>query len=160
MKKKALWKDIWKEVSNNKARFIALLAIITLGVGFYAGISAAGPDMLKIANNYYRDNQLFDLKILSTYGIVDKDIEAIEEVDGLTFEAVSTIDVAVEADAYLLKLYPYQAGKQSMNNFEIESGRLPQKTGEIALDASQLLKSSYQIGDQIHFDIAFPIGRV
>lgn len=153
MKKKALWKDIWKEVSNNKARFIALLAIITLGVGFYAGISAAGPDMLKIANNYYRDNQLFDLKILSTYGIVDKDIEAIEEVHGLTFEAVSTIDVAVEADAYLLKLYPYQAGKQSMNNFEIESGRLPQKTGEIALDASQLLKSSYQIGDQIHFDI-------
>jgi putative ABC transport system permease protein len=52
MKKKALWKDIWIEIGKSKARFLALLAIITLGVAFFAGIKAAGPDMLDTANQY------------------------------------------------------------------------------------------------------------
>ena len=58
MKKKALWKDIWIEIGKSKARFLALLAIITLGVAFFAGIKAAGPDMLDTANQYYEENNL------------------------------------------------------------------------------------------------------
>lgn len=152
MKKKALWKDVWKEISNNKARFLALFAIIALGVGFYGGISAAGPDMLAIADKYFHEHKLFDLKVLSTYGIVSDDLKALEEVDDLIIEPTKTIDVALQDEAYLLRLYPYEAAETSINDFSIVRGRLPNKKGEIALDAGRGFENSFKIGDAIKFD--------
>ena len=78
MIKKALWKDIWKGIWNNKARFFALLAIIVLGTGFFGGISATGPDMLDTANRYYQNRKLFDLKVVSSYGIEAEDLTALD----------------------------------------------------------------------------------
>lgn len=34
MKKRALWKDIFREIGHTKARFISIFAIIMLGVSF------------------------------------------------------------------------------------------------------------------------------
>lgn len=134
MKKKALWKDIWKGIWNNKARFLALLAIIMLGTGFFGGISATGPDMLDTANDYYQANKLFDLKVVSTYGVDTKDLAALEEVPEVAIHPVRTFDTVMEEWEYTLRLYGYQLD-DAVNNYAVVSGRLPIKPGEIALDA-------------------------
>lgn len=151
MKKKALWKDIWIEIGKSKARFLALLAIITLGVAFFAGIKAAGPDMLDTANQYYEDNNLYDLKVLSTYGLEEADIAILDETAELSVHPMRTVDIEMEGSDFLVKVYPLQSGANPVNAYALVDGRLPETSGEVALDAKQNLSSTYQIGDTITF---------
>lgn len=151
MKKKALWKDIWIEIGKSKARFLALLAIITLGVAFFAGIKAAGPDMLDTANQYYEDNNLYDLKVLSTYGLEEADIAILDETADLSVHPMRTVDIEMEGSDFLVKVFPLQSGADPVNAYALVDGRLPETSGEIALDAKQNLSSTYQIGDTITF---------
>ena len=151
MKKKALWKDIWIEIGKSKARFLALLAIITLGVAFFAGIKAAGPDMLDTANQYYEDNNLYDLKVLSTYGLEEADIAILDETADLSVHPMRTVDIEMEGSDFLVKVFPLQSGADLVNAYALVDGRLPETSGEVALDAKQNLSSTYQIGDTITF---------
>ena len=151
MKKKALWKDIWIEIGKSKARFLALLAIITLGVAFFAGIKAAGPDMLDTANQYYEDNNLYDLKVLSTYGLEEADITILDETADLSVHPMRTVDIEMEGSDFLVKVFPLQSGADPVNAYALVDGRLPETSGEVALDAKQNLSSTYQIGDTITF---------
>ena len=151
MKKKALWKDIWIEIGKSKARFLALLAIITLGVAFFAGIKAAGPDMLDTANQYYEDNNLYDLKVLSTYGLEEADIAILDETADLSVHPMRTVDIEMEGSDFLVKVFPLQSGADPVNAYALVDGRLPETSGEVALDAKHNLSSTYQIGDTITF---------
>jgi len=151
MKKKALWKDIWIEIGKSKARFLALLAIITLGVAFFAGIKAAGPDMLDTANQYYEDNNLYDLKVLSTYGLEEADIAILDETADLSVHPMRTVDIEMGGSDFLVKVFPLQSGADPVNAYALVDGRLPETSGEVALDAKQNLSSTYQIGDTITF---------
>lgn len=151
MKKKALWKDIWIEIGKSKARFLALLAIITLGVAFFAGIKAAGPDMLDTANRYYEEKNLYDLKVLSTYGLEEADIAILAETADTAVHPMRTVDIEMEGNDFLVKVFPLQTGANPVNAYAVVEGRLPQESGEIALDAKQNLMDTYQIGDKITF---------
>lgn len=152
MKKKALWKDIWIEIWNNKARFLALFAIILLGVGFFGGVKATGPNMLDTADQYYSDYKLFDLKVLSTFGIEEKDVEVLNKIDGVEATPVRTLDIGMQEEEFLLKLYPMQNEKEIPNQYAVISGQLPEKSGEIALDANQIFESKFNVGDTIRFN--------
>lgn len=152
MKKKALWKDIWIEIWNNKARFLALFAIILLGVGFFGGIKATGPNMLDTADQYYADYKLFDLKVLSNFGIEEKDVEVLNEIEDIKATPMRTIDIDMQEEEFLVKLYPLQDEKESPNQYAIISGRLPEKSGEITLDANQVFESKFKVGDMIRFN--------
>ncbi|MDB6353276.1 FtsX-like permease family protein [Trichococcus sp. K1Tr] len=151
MKKKALRKDIWIEIGKSKARFLALLAIITLGVAFFAGIKAAGPDMLDTANQYYEENNLYDLKVLSTYGLEEADIAILAKTDDLAVHPMRTVDIEMEGSDFLVKVFPLQSGADPVNEYALVDGRLPETSGEIALDAKQNLMDTYQLGDTISF---------
>ena len=96
MKKKALWTDIFREISRTKARFLSIFAIIMLGVGFFAGIKATGPDMLDTADHYYKDLKLMDLKVQSTLGLEPSDIEKLKRVAG-----VDAVQPGYGADVFL-----------------------------------------------------------
>ncbi|WP_107995534.1 FtsX-like permease family protein [Trichococcus paludicola] len=151
MKKKALRKDIWIEIGKSKARFLALLAIITLGVAFFAGIKAAGPDMLDTANQYYEENNLYDLKVLSTYGLEEADIAILAKTADLAVHPMRTVDIEMEGSDFLVKVFPLQIGADPVNEYALVDGRLPETSGEIALDAKQNLMNTYQIGDTVIF---------
>jgi len=151
MKKKALWKDNWIEIGKSKARFLALLAIITLGVAFFAGIKAAGPDMLDTANRYYDEKNLFDVKVLSTYGLEEQDIALLAEMEDVSVYPMRTIDTETLESDFLMKVIPLHEGKDQVNQFELITGRFPEESGEIALDAKPNIMEAYEIGDTISF---------
>ena len=44
--KKALLKDTFKEIKKSYKRFISILLMALLGVGFFAGLRASPPDMV------------------------------------------------------------------------------------------------------------------
>lgn len=149
MKKQALWKDIFREIRHTKARFISIFAIIMLGVCFFAGIKAAGPDMLDTAGTFYRENRLMDLKVQSTYGLTEDEVELLRDVPELDkLQPGYSADVFAGDNAAILKVYSYNKDKP-LNQYRLMEGHLPEQSGEIVLD--DLLAGEYALGDKVVF---------
>lgn len=151
MKKRALWKDVFREIRHTKARFLSIFAIIMLGVSFFAGIKSAGPDMLDTAATYYKDHRLMDLRVQSTYGLTEKSIDDLREIPGVqTVQPVYSSDVFLGESGLIAKVYSY-TGDNELNGYKITSGHLPEASGEIVLDAYLLQEEKFSLGDSITF---------
>ena len=83
MAQKSFMKDLFRSISNTKARFLSIMAIIALGVGFFAGINATEPDMLLSADRYYQEHNLLDFRLVSALGFEAGDIERVRETEGV-----------------------------------------------------------------------------
>lgn len=82
-----LLKNSLKKIKKSFGRYLSLVLIILLGVGFYTGIIVSVPNIRDVQTEYYNDKNAMDIKILSTLGFNDDDILAISKVND--------IDVAV-----------------------------------------------------------------
>ncbi|WP_151736943.1 ABC transporter permease ['Paenibacillus yunnanensis' Narsing Rao et al. 2020] len=149
MKKKALWKDIFREIGHTKARFISIFAIIMLGVCFFSGIKAAGPDMLDTAGSFFRETKLMDLKVQSTYGLNEDELALLKEVPEVgEVQPGYSADVFAGDNGTILKVFSYNAD-QPLNQYRLIDGHLPENSGEIVLD--DLLAGEYALGDKVGF---------
>ncbi|WP_054943841.1 ABC transporter permease [Paenibacillus ihuae] len=149
MNKRALWKDIFREIGHTKARFISIFAIIMLGVCFFSGIKAAGPDMLDTAGTFYGGTRLMDLKVQSTYGLTEDDVALLKQVPEVdVLQPGYSADVFAGDNGVILKVLSYNADKP-LNQYRLMEGRLPEQSGEIVLD--DLLDKKYALGDTVVF---------
>ena len=80
--KKALVKDSIRQIKNTFKRFLSIVLIVFLGVGFFAGIRATSPDMKDTVDTYYDLQDVMDIEVLSTLGLTQNDIEALKNVQG------------------------------------------------------------------------------
>ncbi|MCL6459186.1 MAG: ABC transporter permease, partial [Gorillibacterium sp.] len=151
VKRKSLWKDIFREIWRTKARFLSILAIICLGIGFFAGIKATGPDMLDTADYYFKTHQLMDLKVQSNYGLTLENIAALQNApDVLEVQPGYTADTFLTESGLIAKVFSYNKAYQ-LNQYQIAAGRLPERSGEIAIDDNRNMSKAYQVGDTITF---------
>ena len=67
-----------------------MMLIAALGVAFYVGIRASGPDMELSADAYYDETNLMDIRVLGTLGMTEDDVSAIGAVEGIS--AVPTFE--------------------------------------------------------------------
>ena len=151
MKKKALRKDFYMEVKKSLNRFISIFLIVALGVAFYSGIQSAAPDMRYSGDAYFDQHRLMDLKVISTMGLTEGDVEAISQVDGVEkAEPGYMTDVLCGegTDQYVLRI---ESVSPTLNQLTATEGRLPEKSGECFVDIEFLDKSGYQVGDTISF---------
>lgn len=149
MKKRALWKDIFREIGHTKARFISIFAIIMLGVSFFAGIKATGPDMLNTAGTFYKEQRLMDLKVQTNYGLTEDNIGLLRNVQGIDeIQPSYSADVFMGDNALILKVNSYNTDKP-LNQYRIIEGHLPEHSGEIVLDDK--LAEEYALGDKVSF---------
>ncbi|MCD8199674.1 MAG: FtsX-like permease family protein, partial [Coriobacteriaceae bacterium] len=94
----AFAKETLRSITRSPGRFIAIAAIVALGCGFYAGLQMSGPDMDRSADDYFDDTALMDLRVVSTLGVTDEDLEALGEVDGVE-EVMGGYEADVMMDA-------------------------------------------------------------
>ena len=96
---KAYLKDSIKKVVANKSRYISIILIIALGVGFFTGMNSISFDMQKTAEVYLKDSNVYDFQIIYNLGIVDKDIEELKKIEGITnVEPAYIFDALVETE--------------------------------------------------------------
>lgn len=153
MQYKAIWKDTFRELTKSIMRFLAILIIIFLGVCFYVGLSATSPNMLWTADSYYSDQNLMDYRVLSTYGLTDEDIEDLENLSGYKVQSHHANDFIVGNYSETIRLYSYDLQQgQEINDYYIVEGRLPEVTGEIALDSNEGFLQGIEIGDSISLE--------
>ncbi|MGG3283137.1 FtsX-like permease family protein [Paenibacillus solani] len=150
MKRRALWTDIFREISRTKARFLSIFAIIMLGVGFFAGIKATGPDMLDTADHYYDDLKLMDLKVQSTLGFKQSDIDKLKQITGVdVIQPGYSVDVSLGDSGKIAKILSYDPGNK-LNQYVLTEGRMPVAAGEIVIDAGDR-GNEFKLGDEITF---------
>ena len=149
MKKHILRKDFLMEIRRNKSRFLSILAIVTLGVAFFAGIRASGPDMRLSADAFYDDQNMMDIQVIGTLGLTDEDADAVKNIQG-----VKTVTPSYFADLlctdrdsqYVIKFMSLTKG---VNEIKVTEGRLPETSGEILLDTQMKEQHGYAIGDTV-----------
>lgn len=155
---KSLAKNTFREIKNSKARFISIMAIIALGVGFFSGIKATVPSMYNLARTYCNEQNLMDYRLVSTVGFDEDDIKAIRETDGISGVMPSYFcDVMMSADdggdiVHLMALPKAYKDNDVMNSLVVKDGRLPQNKNEIAVENSVISGVKYKVGDTIRFD--------
>ena len=149
---KALIRNTFREIAHTKARFISIMAIIALGVGFFAGIKATAPSMYNLAETYYRQKKLMDFRLVSTVGFAEEDIEAVAALEGVQSVMPSYFcDVMTSADdggdVVRLIAVPKAYGKnRTLNTLTINEGRSVRKSGEIVTESVAFANIRHKIG--------------
>lgn len=149
--KRALRKDFFREIRRNSGRFISIFCIIALGSAFYAGVRSAKYDMKYSADTYYDDVKMMDIRVLSTLGLTDEDLEDIRDVGGV--ESVTggrTGEVLYEGDDTELVIR-LTALTDDVNQPTVTAGRMPEKPDECLADTAFLDKSGCKIGDTVTY---------
>lgn len=134
--KKSLLKNNFKSIHRTRRRFISILIMAFLGVGFYSGLVASSPDMLDSLDKYADSSNLYDINIISTLGLTDDDINAVKQIDGIenaygtqTKDSLSKIDDKEN----ICKVIEFN---ENINVPVITSGRNIQNENECLLDSA------------------------
>ena len=156
--KKSVFKDFIREIKGSLGRFFAIMAIVAIGVAFFAGITASSNDMKHSSDSYYDEYNMNDIRILSSIGLTADDMDAISKVDGVkAVYGANTQDVLVNYDGKenVAHVSSVPVGKSSdddsyINRLRIKEGRLPENDKECVVKYEDTRKSM-QIGDVITF---------
>ena len=73
----------WREIKHHPGRYLAILAIVALGVGFYAGLFVIEDAMLGTTNQYVTAYQLYDLSVSSALGLYSEDVKELAKIPGI-----------------------------------------------------------------------------
>lgn len=147
MKKKALLKTSFREIRNSPARFLSILTIIFLGVAFFVGIGATGPDMIASGHAYFQKQKLADLSVMSSLGLTDKDLSLIQETTEVNVaQGQYLLDLELADTNQVIRFFGYDEADK-LNQYVVTAGKLPEKNDEIALDQLAEHNGDYKLGD-------------
>lgn len=150
--KTKLLKHIFMKIKDNYKRFLSLICMAFLGVGFYAGIQSSSPDMLKTLDNFYDENNVYDISVISNVGLTEDDLLKLSKIKNVEL-AINIQEkdtyLEIEENNYVVKLIEYNS---QMNNVYIKEGRLPKNSNEVSVDNALLENNNLKLGDNITID--------
>lgn len=167
---RAFSKDVVRSIRHSLGRFVALAAIVALGTGFYAGLRMAPPDMNLAADAYYDGTALMDVRVVSTLGLTEEDIEALRAVDGV--EAVmgaysADVLATMNDEQYVMRVHSLSPSAAAsvqegsavasddsdyLNRLELAEGRWPAAPGECVIFNDKVMSGPSELGDVIVVD--------
>jgi putative ABC transport system permease protein len=131
-------KTLIREIRQSMGRFLAIFAIVALGVGFLAGILQSTPDMRVSVDSYYRKNSMADIFIKSTMGLTEGDLKEVSSLEGIESVMPAYVtDVIMDTsrdESLVTRVYGLPLSHLNeegfVNSLTLAKGRLPQKQGE------------------------------
>ena len=147
---RSVTKNIFREIKRTKNRFFSIFTICAIGVGFFSGVRATGSDMKMTADKYYDDHQLFDLRVMSTFGLTDGDLQALEQTEGISAVQGSKYSDLVfinDSKDYNTRVYSWNPDDK-LNRIELLEGRFPQADNECILNVRKM-NGQLSVGDRL-----------
>lgn len=172
---KVLITDALRTVEKTQSRFISIIAIVALGISFFTGMNATAPDMYETIEEYLVTSNAADIRIISTAGLTDDDVNVIKSIGGVE-NAVGEkfVDGVVRVDGSpigdtdgseltvralpldLNKLANVSAGVEDssfMNRPELVEGSWPTSANQCLIDSSTLsTPDEFKIGSVISIE--------
>ncbi len=152
--KSMMMKSTLREIKQSLGRYLAILAIVALGVGFFAGLKATMPAMLKTGDRYLKEKEFYDFRLICTLGFDETSVEQIAaREDVRTVQGAYSFDIlcqsAGDGSANVMKAYSITEG---VNELELVAGRLPQNANECVVD-SRMFSKKY-IGKKLKLSLS------
>lgn len=131
------FRNIRRTIFHSMGRFIAIFAIIALGVGFFSGVKNTKASMMLTCDEYVTEYNMYDFRVMSTYGFTEEDVEAIGNV-----KEVSAVEGSVSSDFFsedregnsiILKAHSIT---DRLNKLELLNGRMPEADNECVADSN------------------------
>lgn len=138
---------ILREIKKSFGRFFAIFAIIAIGVGFFSGVRITTPVLVNTVDGFYKKTGFFDLKLLSTLGWEDEDVDKVKKLDGVKeAEGSVTYDIIVKRGEDSEDVFKVHSITKGINGLIVRKGRLPEKDDEIFLESHY--SGTYDVGDE------------
>lgn len=153
----ALNKDFIRDIIKSRGRFFSIVAIVALGVAFFTGVKSSPIVMETSSDKYYDDYNLMDIRLVSTLGLTNNDVNEIKKIDGVegvyptySMDVISTYDSSESVlKVHGLDLDKLNDDKNYINQLKVVEGRLPEKSGECVLEIPKIKPLNYPIGSKI-----------
>ena len=136
MSKNAMRKNLTQSIRKSLGRYIAIVAIIALGAAIFVGLLMTKTDMIATGQVHMDENNMFDLRLLNSYGWDPEDLETVKQIPGLeSVEGVMYTDVIVTLGESTDELvYRFYAMPEQVNLFSLRGGRMPEAADECLVD--------------------------
>lgn len=143
-----MWFHEWR-------RFCILAVIAMLGVAVMTGIYAGCNDMLLGADDTYSKLKAYDLQIVSTLGLTDKDVKAIKK---LPFVSEAEAEKSFKATAhpsnnanlsYAMNVVQYNHNVKKLNRLHLMRGNMPTNNRQAVVTERFLHDSGLRIGSTL-----------
>ena len=112
--KNAMRKTTLREIKGSFSRWIAILAICMLGVGFFCGLKVCKEAFILTGDTFLSDNCFYDYELISTLGLEEKDVAKFQDLEGIAKARGS-----YSSDA----LFLISKDKDAADGYEEEVGR-------------------------------------
>ena len=162
--------ELFRCIRASLTRFLAIVAIVGLGVGFYAGLRMAGRDMRTSSDAFYDGTHLYDLRVVSTLGLTDEQVESISRIEGVDQVVggyAADIMTMLNGERYAMRIMSCDmdaarasgsdgggvnvesADERYLNRLSLESGSWPTEPDECVLSADRVMGEPIEIGDTV-----------
>ncbi len=156
----AFGKNLVRAITSSWGRFFAILGIVALGCGFFAGLNMVGRDMRLAADAYYDDTKLYDIRLISTMGLTDSQIGKIAATDGVEAVMASrSVDamVSLNDDQYAVRISSLPdaaktgdaADESYLNQIELVEGSWPTSPDECVMSYDAVMREDLKLGDTV-----------
>lgn len=148
-KKNRLLTNTLRTIKKTFPRFLSLIIMSLLGVLVFVGLTATSPDMVATIDKYFDKYNTYDINVVSSMGLTDKDISSLQKITNIQdIEGSYSEDVLVKKDdvEYVLKVSSLPT---KINTLHIITGRLPENDNEIVVEENFLTNLDYKLNDKI-----------
>lgn len=146
--KSTMWKSTFREVKMSFGRFFAIMAIIALGVSFFAGLKVAKTAMVRTTQYYLEENAFYDFRLLSTMGFEKKDVDFFQSQEEVkAAEGSITFDILCRNETGNEMVVKAHSLTEKVNGVKLVDGRMPENKNECVADSN--LFTASQIGEKL-----------
>ena len=140
----------FRKIKKSFKRFFSLVILSLLGVSFFVGMKVSMPNLLMSLDNYYKNKDTYDIEIISSNGLNDKDIEEIKKLDNnIKVYALHSKDVLVDYINNNTDVIRIRELNNDINKINLLKGRMPKNKNEILIDEKYLLNKNAKMGDEL-----------
>lgn len=141
-------KTTLREIRQSLGRYLAIMAIIALGVGIFGGLKNTKPSMHETTQQYLNSMEFYDYRLLSTIGFEEKDVDFFNKQNSVeNAEGAYSFDILVMDDNANESVIKAHSISDKINKVQVIEGRLPQNDTECVVDALYFPKD--KIGSKI-----------
>ena len=144
-------KSTLREIKGSFSRWLAILAIVMLGVGFFCGMKVCKDAFTLTGDTYLDKHNFFDSELISTLGLDEESVGTINAVEGVKYaEGSRSADVLFEEEETENgeKVAKLHTVSEKISTLSLVEGHMPESADECVVDALHF--SSEDIGKTVH----------
>ncbi len=137
MKLSSIRKSTFREIAGSFGRFAAILAIVALGVGLFAGLTVTKTAMVRTTEQYFVENSFYDYRLLSTMGFEQEDVDFLKNNgDVQAVEGALSFDILYRDEKGNEGVIKAHSLTEHVNTVGLVKGRMPENPAECVIDVN------------------------